>query len=173
LSVAVPKPSWQTGPGVTGSFRNEPDAALDADPYNGVTIVANAAFPSAAGIGAIGGTSVAAPEMAAMWALVLDACRTNSACASKGTGAYPYRLGNAAPYFYQIYNDPTRYPTTFLDIVDGSNGVIPCQISSDAGPCPSPMPTPDPGYKAGKGYDLTTGVGVPFARHLIKAVVGV
>ncbi|MDB5040026.1 MAG: hypothetical protein JWN27_752, partial [Candidatus Eremiobacteraeota bacterium] len=33
--------------------------------------------------------------------------------------------------------------------------------------------TPDPGYLSGVGYDLVTGVGVPFGRHLITAVVGV
>ncbi|HEX3463822.1 MAG TPA: protease pro-enzyme activation domain-containing protein [Candidatus Elarobacter sp.] len=178
LSIAVPRPSWQTGPGVTGSFRNQPDASLDADPVTGVAVVYNAAFSGYGGIGAAGGTSVAAPEMAAMWALVLDACRATTSCTAKGSGTNPYRLGNAAPYFYKIYNDATLYPNTFLDIVDGSNGVRPCSVNPGSGtgyvpPCPNPSPTPDPGYKAGQGYDLTTGIGVPFGRHLIKAVVGV
>jgi hypothetical protein len=31
----------------------------------------------------------------------------------------------------------------------------------------------DPGFNAGPGYDLTTGIGAPFARNLIKAVVGI
>jgi subtilase family serine protease len=181
VSVAVPKPAYQTGPGIIGTKRNQPDASLDADPITGVTVAFNTSFPGAGGFGAAGGTSVAAPEMAAMWALVLDACKQTPACTAKGTGPKPYRMGNAAPAFYKIYNDAALYPATFLDITDGNNGVRPCSVNpappppkgSGVGPCPNPSPTIDPGYTAGKGYDLTTGIGVPFGRNLIKAVVGV
>lgn len=172
LSVTVPIPSWQTGPGVTGSKRNQPDMSLDADPDTGVAVAVNIDFGG--GFGGAGGTSVAAPEAAAMWALVLDACRQTAACTAKGSGPHPYRLGNAAPYMYQIYNSAALYPATFLDVVDGNNGVTPCAINpGQVGPCPNPSPTPGPGFNAGKGYDLTTGIGVPFARHLIHSVVGV
>jgi kumamolisin len=173
LSVAVPKPAYQTGPGITGTKRNQPDASLDADPATGVATAFNTSF-AGGGFGAFGGTSVAAPEMAAMWALVLDACKKTAACAAKGSGPKPYRMGNAAPAMYAIYNSATLYPATFLDIVDGNNGVRPCSVNpGQVGPCPNPSPTIDPGFNAGHGYDLTTGIGVPFGRHLIQAVVGV
>ena len=173
LSVAVPKPAYQTGPGITGTKRNQPDASLDADPATGVAVAVNTSF-AGGGFGGAGGTSVAAPEMAAMWALVLDACRQTAACTAKGSGTKPYRFGNAAPSFYKIYNDATLYPATFLDIVDGNNGVRPCSVNpGQVGPCPNPSPTIDPGFNAGTGYDLTTGIGIPFGRHLIKSVVGV
>jgi subtilase family serine protease len=173
VSVAVPKPAYQTGPGIVGTKRNQPDASLDADPATGVATAFNTSF-SGGGFGGFGGTSVAAPEMAAMWALVLDACRQTSACTSKGSGPKPYRMGNAAPQFYRIYNDATLYPATFVDIKDGNNGVRPCSVDpGTVGPCPNPSPTIAPGFTAGTGYDLTTGIGVPFGRHLIKAVVGV
>jgi pseudomonalisin len=173
LSVAVPKPAYQTGAGITGTKRNQPDASLDADPFTGVATAFNTNF-SGGGYGAFGGTSVAAPEMAAMWALVLDACRQTAACTAKGSGAKPYRFGNAAPSFYKIYNSATLYPATFLDIVDGNNGVRPCSVNpGQVGPCPNPSPTIQPGFNAGTGYDLTTGIGVPFGRHLITSVVGV
>ena len=172
LSVAVPLPAYQKGPGVQGTKRNQPDASLDADPSTGVATVVNADYGG--GFVAFGGTSVAAPEMAAMWALVLDACRQTPTCVAKGSGPHPYRMGNAAPAFYAIYNDSVRYPATFLDIVDGNNGVTPCRVNpAQVGPCPNPPPTPGPGFSAGVGYDLTTGIGVPFGRHLIKSVVGV
>jgi len=45
-----------------------------------------------------------------MWVLVLSACKQTPACAAKGTGPHPYRLGNAAPLFYRIYNNDTEYP---------------------------------------------------------------
>ncbi len=173
LSVAVPKPAYQTGAGITGTKRNQPDASLDADPFTGVAVAFNIGF-SGGGFGGFGGTSVAAPEMAAMWALVLDACRQTAACTAKGSGAKPYRMGNAAPAMYAIYNSATLYPATFLDIVDGNNGVRPCSVNpGQVGPCPNPSPTIQPGFNAATGYDLTTGIGVPFGRHLIKSVVGV
>lgn len=173
LSVAVPKPAYQTGAGIIGTKRNQPDASLDADPVTGVAVAVNTSF-AGGGFGAAGGTSVAAPEMAAMWALVLDACKKTAACTAKGSGTHPWRMGNAAPAFYTIYNSSTLYPATFLDIVDGNNGVRPCSVNpGQVGPCPNPSPTVDPGFNAGTGYDLTTGIGVPFGRHLIKSVVGI
>jgi subtilase family serine protease len=184
VSVAgVPLPSYQHGPGITGSTRNQPDIALEADPITGVAVEVNSRF----GGGPIpyGGTSVAAPEAAAMWALVLDACRQTSACVARGTGSHPYRLGNPNGFFYPIYNNSTEYPAVFLDIVDGNNGTVPCLVNPNpqptaspplqgyVSPCPATIPTPDPGFNAGVGYDHTTGIGVPFARHLITQVLAV
>jgi hypothetical protein len=80
-------------------------------------------------------------------------------------------LGNAAPLFYAIYNNAARYPTAFYDVVFGNNGVIPCTQTGLG--CTNAQATPEPGFNAGAGYDLTTGIGVPFARHLIESIVGV
>jgi subtilase family serine protease len=169
VSAYVPAPVWQTGSGVTSGLRNLPDVSLEADQNTGVATIVNASY-GFKGTGAYGGTSVAAPETAAMWALVLSACKQTPACAAKGTGPHPYRLGNAAPLFYGIYNNAAQYPTTFYDVVYGNNGVIAC---TQLGFCPQPLPTPEPGFNAGVGFDLTTGIGVPFARHLIQSIVGV
>jgi len=170
-SLFIPIPAWQTGPGVSGTTRNQPDASLMADPITGVATVVNADFGLQ--ILRYGGTSVAAPEMSAMWALVLQACKQTASCANRGGGPRPFRLGNAAPYFYSIYNNttnPNLYAQTFYDVTFGINGVVGC--AQQVG-CPFPSPTPDPGYAATSGYDLATGLGVPFARHLITAVVGI
>jgi hypothetical protein len=111
--------------------------------------------------------------MAAMWALVLQAeCLKEANC---GSASHAYRLGNAAPYLYAIYQ-PSKvtvsgftphlsYAQTFYDVVYGSNAML----------YPSPAPTkatPIPGGQAGPGYDQVTGVGVPFAGHLIQAITG-
>ena len=163
-SVVFNQPAYQTGPGISGSTRLTPDVSLDADTKSGVATLAYADPQYAArSISAYGGTSVAAPEMAAMWALVLQACKANSSCA-KGPSAHPYRLGNPNPYFYKIYNGKGQLPyaNTFYDVIYGFN---PMQNSTGNG-------TLDPGFGAGPGYDLTTGIGVPFGRNLIKAVVG-
>jgi subtilase family serine protease len=116
---------------------------------------------------AYGGTSVAAPQMAAMWALVLQACAQTTTCA-KATGAKPYRLGNAAPLFWQIYSNQALYSSTIYDVTFGNNGTNTCTVELS---CPSAQPAP--GYNAGAGWDAATGLGAPFARHLIQAVVGV
>lgn len=172
VSAYIPAPAWQTGAGIVGTMRNQPDVALDGDAVTGVATIANSSF-GFAGSGAYGGTSVAAPEMAAMWALVLQACKASASCATAG-GAHPYRLGNPAPLLYGIYNTPAAYPTVFYDVTSGGNGVIGCvQDAGGSQPCPSPMPTADPGYSAGTGYDQVTGIGVPFARHLIKQITKV
>ena len=111
-----------------------------------------------------------------MWALVLQACKQTASCAT-ATGAHPWRLGNANPYFYAIYNNKTigsftpRLPSdqVFYDVLYGFNGM------AVVSPLPSPTPSNglDPGFNAGPGFDLITGIGVPYARHLIQAVVGV
>jgi subtilase family serine protease len=169
VSTIVPKPSWETGAGVTPGFRNQPDASLEGDPYTGVRVLAYEKFGGESAT--YGGTSVAAPEMAAMWAVVLSACKATPSCA-RGAGAYPYRLGNAAPYMWGIYNNATLYPQTFFDVVFGNNTLPGCEVNGTCGVVASPTPVAT-GYQAGVGYDHVTGIGVPFARHLIKAIVGV
>jgi subtilase family serine protease len=170
VSLFIPRPLWETGANVSGR-RNVPDASLLGDPETGVGVTSNIAFGGGV-FGAVsqwGGTSVSTPEMAAMWALVLDACKQTPSC-NRAAGAKSYRLGNAAPYLWKIYNTPTSYPNVFLDVTFGNNGVVGCQQN---GSCGNTNPTPAPGFTAGTGYDNDTGIGVPFARHLINAVVGV
>jgi subtilase family serine protease len=153
---------WQQGvPNVTGGYRNQPDVSLLGDPGTGMAAVINAAFGTQ--VASVGGTSVAAPEMAAMWALVLQACSQSSSCAT-AQGSKPYRLGNAAPILYSLYAkgstiQPT-YAQTFYDVLYGDN-----QQLNTTNPA-----IYDPGYAAGPNYDQVTGIGVPFARALIKAV---
>jgi kumamolisin len=172
VSSYIPLPTFQTGTGIIGSMRNQPDIALEADDITGVATIVNSDF-GYDGSGAYGGTSVSAPEAAAMWSLVLSACKATPSCQKNGT----YRLGNPAPLFYAIYNGTspytgTTYPYTFYDVTFGNNGTIPCKVNpSQVGPCPNPVPTPDPGYNAGVGYDQVTGIGVPFAGHLINTIV--
>jgi kumamolisin len=192
-SAYFPLPSYQSGaPGVVGSTRNVPDLALEGDPATGVALLeyADPSFNGAL-LGDIGGTSVAAPEMAAMWALVVQACKQDASCSSKGSGTHPYRLGNPDPLIYKIYSNATTYGATFLSVLYGNNALTaycsnPQNAEGDPVDCPTPgpgaSPTPqpavpplDPGYSANPngGYNQLTGVGVPFARALIKSVVGV
>jgi subtilase family serine protease len=168
VSAYFPLPAFQQGAaGVTGSMRNVPDVALNGDNHTGVATVLDA-DPLLGGrkIADYGGTSVAAPETAAMWALVLQACKQTSSCAT-ASGAAPYRLGNPNVYFYKIYANAAQYASVFTDVLYGNNAMS-STCSDPASPCPSN----DPGYSAGVGYDLITGIGAPHARALITAVVG-
>ena len=147
-----------------GGKRGIPDISMDADPASGPSIFVNSAFGG--GAGASGGTSAAAPEMAAMWALVLQACKANAACATAG-GAHPYRLGNPNALLYGIYNNGAHglaYGNVFYDVLYGENQAN--------GPGATPGPPITGCCTAGTGYDLVTGVGVPMAGHLITAVTG-
>jgi subtilase family serine protease len=176
VSTIFAAPSWQKS-AIGATMRTQPDVAMIGDPNTGVAIYANSGLTGSStvpsGLFPIGGTSVAAPEMAAMWAVVLDACKNTSVCGN-GPSGHSYRLGNAAPYFYSIYaaknltgasgfSPHLPYAQVFYDVVYGSNAMV-NPVSSTA--------TPVPGEIAGPGYDQTTGVGVPFAGHLIQAITG-
>ena len=172
LSQFISQPSYQTGlTAPTGSnpassaingFRAIPDLALDADPATGPAIAINAHWPGG-GIAPIGGTSASAPEAAAAWALVLQACKVSSTC--NAGGATGYRLGNPNPLIYAIYNGRKSlgYSQVFYDVQYGENQ------ANGAGATPGPPITGC--CTAGTGYDMVTGVGVPFVGHLIDAVV--
>lgn len=173
VSSVFSAPSYQSGPlGI--SMREIPDWSLDADPLTGPAIFIDVDYGG--GPEAIGGTSLAAPESAAMWTLVLQACKASATC-NKG-GATGYRLGNPNPLIYAIYAKsnplsaayaPTGftpqlgYSNVFYDVLYGNNQAVP----ANPGPAATPI-----GYNAGPGYDQVTGVGAPFAGHLIQAVTG-
>jgi len=154
----------------TGGMRTVPDVAMLADPLTGPQLLVNAAYPSSTELFPVGGTSAAAPEMAAAWAVVLQSCKASSACAT-ATGAHPWRLGDPKALFYTIYAKPSTYGATFYDVLAGNNGNYSDPCLGLPQPCTTPTPTYYGGYNAGTGYDMVTGVGVPFVGHLINAVV--
>jgi len=160
------------------TVRGVPDVSLLGDPATGVAVVtdADASLGGYSNYTLIyGGTSVAAPEMAAMWSLVLQACKQTAACGG-GFAGHSYRLGNPNSLFYHIYGTGSgtgaQYGSTFYNVVYGSNQQL-CGGGPAASPCPTTTPSLLPGYSAGPGYNLVTGIGAPFARALIKTIVGV
>jgi hypothetical protein len=67
-SSTQPKPAWQTDTGCTN--RTDNDVAADANPYSGVAVFdSDSSDPQAVGWAKVGGTSVAAPIIAATYAL--------------------------------------------------------------------------------------------------------
>lgn len=110
ISGTFAKPAWQIPiPGATGPKRCSPDIAMNADPSTGVEFIIGGHTVI------YGGTSVVAPAMAAFYA-----------CLNSNRFLLP-----------SIYAAAQAQPTTFNDILLGSNGA----------------------YTAQKGFDLCTGFG--------------
>jgi subtilase family serine protease len=176
-------PAYQTGAGLgnTCIFRCIPDVDLEGDPTTGV---ADLEYP-APGKGAdvpIGGTSVSAPEMAAMWGLVLQACKQTPSCGTGGSNgagsASPsYRLGNPDPLLYALYTNKPKYAEAFDDIVYGTSEIpteAQTELQAEGGPNAYSTGVFAPGAQsAGPGFDEASGLGAPFGRGLIRAIVGV
>ena len=184
-STAFTTPAFQqiiAGPLNNGS-RMVPDIMMDGDPQSAL---ANVAYAGIGGplYGSSNGTSEAAPEAAAAFAVVLQACRATASCAQRyliggsASSPGPPRAGTPnASIYYPIYagtaglQNGMSYGSVFYDITYGNNTVQP--------PFPSPAPYPSPvapyvyGYNAGPGYDLASGLGVPMVGPLIRALTGI
>ena len=168
VSVLIPAPAWQAGLTLTGGnpqlggFRGIPDISMDADPLSGQGI--GMYIAEGGPIGAFGGTSMSAPQAAAQWALVLQACKQSATCGNGSTGPYSYRLGNPAPLFYQIASSRANYASVFDDVQYGEN-----EANQNGGGGPPGPPITGCCFST-PGYDLVTGLGVPMTGRLITAV---
>jgi subtilase family serine protease len=83
-------------------------------------------------------------EGAPQWAAI-------TALADQAAG---HALGYMNPLLYQIAQNPTEYAADFHDVTVGDNGFF------------------GPGYNAGTGYDLPTGLGSPNVANLINTLSG-
>ena len=102
ISGEFARPAWQTGPGMpTSDKRMTADVAMVADPWTGYSIYYKGNW------GVSGGTSFAAPNMAALWVLAVEA---------KGQ-----RLGSANPLLYRMGRS-ADYGNLFYDVTVGDNG---------------------------------------------------
>jgi hypothetical protein len=176
------KPAWQVGAGVpSDGVRDLPDVSLFA--ANGL----NASFyPVCAGdadcqpatddnliqITGIGGTSASSPAFAGIMALVNQ------------------KYGPQGQADFVLYPLAKQFPAAFHDVVNGNNSV-PCAYSAtsldntpDCIAVTDPLTVTDPnlgaavegqigtgmtpGYNAGTGYDLATGLGTVDANVLIN-----
>jgi len=146
-STLFTKPSWQTGPGVPNDgARDVPDVSLSASAdHDGYEIF------SGGSVQVVGGTSVGAPSMAGIAALLNQYLVANGIQASPG-------LGNINPRLYAL-----GQTSAIHDITTGNNMVVPC------GPHNLHCMASPIGYDAGPGYDQATGLGSIDAYNLITA----
>jgi len=157
----TPKPSWQAGIGVPNDgVRDIPDLAMAAaaghDPLllciagscqtavvGGQTVIENAAV--------IGGTSAAAPAMAGVMALLEQKNGT-----FQGLANYTlYQLAaaeNLAHCNSSNLTDPLRASACVFNDTTAGDNTVPGQV----------------GYPAGKGYDMSTGLGSVNATNLVS-----
>ena len=173
-------PMWNTLPLVSGvPHRYTPDIALNADDGNDPTLfcsegaceftTSSSGAVTLSDAGLVGGTSVAAPSMAGVQALInqanggrqgapnyiyytLSAAQTESGCNSAA----------------EVYNAPTVGSTcAFHDITLGDN-LICGESTCTKGTYPSALSTTKMGWLAGTGYDFTTGLGSVNVYNLAK-----
>src|SRR5262249_31698031 len=136
-------------PGVPNDgFRDVPDIATSASPAHDPFL-----FYSGGQQGGVGGTSVSAPIMAGVIALL------NQYQVANGLQAAPGQ-GNINPRLYSLAQ---AVPPAFHDVTSGNNQVNPCQPRAPA------CTAANIGFSAGPGYDQTTGLGSIDAFNLITA----
>jgi subtilase family serine protease len=141
-SAVFKAPFWQLG--ITGEkMRAEPDVSYNAALNGGVVVVMGGRH------GVVGGTSAAAPQWAAIVALANEA---------RGRQGRP-PLGLATPQLYMLARDRSDYRQDFHDITTGNNALFGDLYGF-------------PGFDAGRGYDLPTGLGTPVVSNLIKDLAG-
>jgi len=147
-SIFFPKPVWQTGPGVpSDNFRHVPDLAISSSAdHDGYEVYTGGAFQI------YGGTSMAAPTMAGIVALLNQYLISSGAQKQAG-------VGNINPTLYRLAQIT---PSAFHDVTSGNN-IVPCVVGSPN--CTSGSM----GYGAGPGYDQATGLGSPDAYNFVHS----
>jgi subtilase family serine protease len=144
-SIAFPRPVYQNGVrSVTGNARGVPDVAMDASCKSPV-VVYGSFYAAGARWASVCGTSLAAPLFAGVVAL---------ADQYAGHGK-PHGLGMINPAIYTI---AARHEPGVVDVVSGGNSQTFMQGGKEY---------TVPGYAAGPGYNLVTGVGTIDAASFV------
>jgi len=144
------EPGYQHGysiPGTNG-YRSVPDVAYDADPNTGVAVFDSTPYRGHAGWFEVGGTSVGAPQWAALIALADDARTTSPSGRSPLSGN---TISDSPLYDAAI---GPAYAVDYQDITTGSNGTCGSTCTAEA------------------GYDWITGLGTPHAAGLVPYLTG-
>ncbi len=150
------KPSWQAGTGVPNDlFRDVPDISVASSPdHDGYLICSAGSCVSGyrqanQNLNVVGGTSVAAPTLAGVVALIDQKEQASQ--------------GNINPTLYALASFSTD---AFHDITVGNNEV-PCTVGTPNCPAATAgLTTGTLGYVAGTGYDQVTGLGSIDANNL-------
>ena len=154
VSAFIPTPSWQTGTGVPGTQgRYTPDVSFSAsihDGYFGCMAALGACGPvgNSFFVGIFAGTSMSAPSMAGVAALLNQ----------KMGGPQ----GELNANLYRLAATPAN--NVFHDVTVASSGVASCAVTTpslcnNSTPSPSGLTDGLSGYSVGAGFDEATGLG--------------
>lgn len=152
ISAVFAKPSYQAGESLSGSMRGSPDVAALADPNTPYNVFVNGAWLQ------VGGTSGAAPMVAALFGLLKAQAKTLPA------DVHPllYAAGNcrdiiggsngayqAGPGYDLVTGNGVPIPSKLLAALSGTASPPPPPPTSPPSPpspppAPTPAPTPDP-----------------------------
>jgi len=146
-SASFAPPLFQSNNKVNYLYRTIPDVSAIADPNTGVAVYDSYYAPGTNPWLTIGGTSLAAPVVAGF----LDLAQQDRMAAGKPI----LNSTQINSLFYTAYTSPTDYATYFNDITQGNNNTVSKGIYSN------------PGYNAGVGYDLATGLGSPKVNKIV------
>jgi uncharacterized protein (TIGR03437 family) len=139
-SVVFAKPTWQSGSGVPNDgVRDVPDISMTASANHDGYLMYSGGTQSV-----VGGTSVSAPVVAGIAALINQRLIATGAQQASG-------LGNMNPSLYALAQ---KTPGAFHDITSGDN-IVTITCNGRARNCV----TGTYGYTAGPGYDQATGLG--------------
>lgn len=161
-SALYPRPDWQSSVlGSAGDHRLVPDISWNAAVNGGVLVYITAySTVQRAGWHVYGGTSAAAPQLAALTALADQERAANS----------KPPLGNIDQLIYQN-------PSWFTDVVPVTQGTAASgvldnnqawQYNADGSVSPGPIS----GWPTLDGYDMTTGLGTPWAPNYVAGLAG-
>jgi hypothetical protein len=135
-STLVTRPAWQTSMGAGCTKRLYSDISAVADPFTGVWVYQNYGASSGAGFYEYGGTSVASPIIASIYALA-------------GTG-------HIRASAQSIWVAGAAHSASLTDVITGTNGQPPFTNNDGQGCNPILI------CFAGVGYDGPTGWGTPY-----------
>ena len=159
-SVVYPRPTWQAGVlASAGDHRLVPDISWNAA-VNGGVLVYITAFPNyqRSGWHVYGGTSAASPQLAALTSLA----------AQERSAARKAPLGNIDSHLY-------ANSSWFRDVAPVVQGTAASghlvnnqlwQFNADGSVSPGPVP----GWPTLGGYDMTTGLGTPWAPSYVTGL---
>jgi pseudomonalisin len=162
VSAYIPKPTWQTGPGVPNDgFRDVPDVAFSASGHDGyyACLAFSGGDCNNGYFEYFSGTSAAAPSMAGVTALLNT--RLGSA------------QGNVNPLLYRLAAATSGSP--FHDVTIATSGVTGCvatvpSMCNNSTPGPTTLAGGLAGYTVTAGYDQVTGLGSIDVGALLSSV---
>jgi len=134
VSAYEPKPGYQTSYGLTYARRAVPDVSYDADPNTGVYVYDSTPYQGLSGWWVVGGTSVGAPQWAAIQALGLTTGNSNF-----------YQDGSPSSYFRDITSGSNGYSAgTGYDLVTGLGSPVTTNFAPQTTPDFTVSASPNP-----------------------------